>query len=183
MTIRLQGDRVRVRPFREAEFDPLWAQETVDRGGFDAPRPADDPRAREKVRALVTDSGTWRDDRFLDLAIEADGDLVGGVQARRDAEMSPPGLFELGIGLFPAARGQGYGTEAIALLTRYLFEDEQAWRVQLGTDVDNVAMRRVAEKAGFRMEGVMRGFWPVNGGAARDYALYARTRLDHRGRG
>ena len=180
MTIRLRGDRVQVRPFRGAEFDLLWAQETADRGPFDTPHPADDPRALEKVRARVAGSGTWRDGRFLDLAIEVDGDLVGDVQARHDAEMSPPGVFELGIGLFPSARGKGFGTEALALLTGYLFEDEQAARVQLGTDVDNVAMRRAAEKAGFQLEGVMRGFWSVNG-ALRDYALYARTRADHEG--
>jgi len=183
VTIRLLGDRVRVRPFREAEFDVLWAHETVDRGAFDTPHAADDPRLLQKVRARVTGSGTWRDGRFLDLAIEADGQLVGDLQARHDTEMTPPGLFELGIGLFPTARGQGYGTEAIALITRHLFEEEQASRVQLGTDVDNVAMRRAAEKAGFRLEGVMRGFWPVNGRPARNYALYARTRADHEGWG
>ena len=51
--------------------------------------------------------------------------------------------------------------------------------MQLSTDVDNLAMRRAAEKAGFSLEGVMRGFWNVPDAAARDYALYARTRADH----
>ena len=40
-------------------------------------------------------------------------------------------------------------------------------------------MRRAAEKAGFALEGMMRGFWHVPEQAARDYALYARTRADH----
>ena len=40
-------------------------------------------------------------------------------------------------------------------------------------------MRRVADKAGFRFEGILRGFWKMPDGSARDYAMYARTRADH----
>jgi [ribosomal protein S5]-alanine N-acetyltransferase len=182
VTIRLQGDRVRLRPFRPSEFDELWAQETIDRGDFDRPYDAGDERARDKALARVTTSGSWRDGRFLDLAIEADGVLVGDIQARFDRDLSPPGVFELGIGLFPSARGKGYGTEAVVLFTRFLFDEEGAARVQLGADVDNTAMRRVAEKTGFTYEGTMRGFWAVDGAPPRDYALYGRTRADHEGR-
>jgi RimJ/RimL family protein N-acetyltransferase len=65
------------------------------------------------------------------------------------------------------------------LLTAFLFDEEQAVRVFLSTDLDNTAMRRAAEKAGFVQEGVLRGFWEVPDGSARDFALYARTRSDH----
>ena len=51
-----------------------------------------------------------------------------------------------------------------------------------GPTSTTLAMRRAAEKAGFRLEGIMRGFWLVDGQPARDYALYARTRADHEGR-
>jgi RimJ/RimL family protein N-acetyltransferase len=93
-----------------------------------------------------------------------------------------PGLFEIGIELFAATRGAGYGTEALEALARYLFDEERATRLQLGTDVDNLPMRRAAEKAGFALEGVMRGFWPVPGGPPKDYALYGRVAADQEGR-
>jgi ribosomal-protein-alanine N-acetyltransferase len=179
VTIRLRGDRVVLRPFREPEFDVLWREETKDRGDDDAPWNLRDELARERVRARVTRSGTWREGKVLDLAVEADGELIGDVQARRTEDMAPPGLFELGIGLFAGTRGKGFGTEALALITGYLFDEELASRVQLGTDVENASMRRSAEKAGFVYEGVMRGFWLVDGLEPRDYALYARTRRDH----
>jgi RimJ/RimL family protein N-acetyltransferase len=115
----------------------------------------------------------------LDLAIEVDGRLAGDIQARRDPENAPPGLFDLGIALFGDRRGKGVGTIALSLIAAYLFDHEDAARVFLSTDVDNVAMRRSAEKAGFSLEGVMRGFWAVPGEPARDYALYGRTRADH----
>jgi RimJ/RimL family protein N-acetyltransferase len=181
VTIRLRSERVVLRPFSDGEFDLLWREETNDRGDFDQTWPTDDEQARERVRARVARSGTWREGKVLDLAIEAGGALIGDVQVRHPEQMAPPGLFELGIGLFTESRGKGYGTEAVTLITRYLFDEEHAMRVQLGTDVENASMRRAAEKAGFRFEGVMRGFWPVEGGTPRDYALYARTRDDHGG--
>ena len=179
MTLRLTRDGVTLRPFDASEFDRLWAEETRDRGAFDEAWSPTDQRARDRVRARVRDSGTWRDRRVLDLAIEVDGGLAGDIQARRDPAYAPPGLFDLGIALFADLRGKGTGTIAVSLLTAFLFDEEAAARVSLSTDVENMAMRRVSEKAGFTFEGVMRGFWAVPGRPARDFALYARTRTDH----
>ena len=175
--IRLRGASVTLRAFRDGDFDTLWAEETVDRGPFQAPVPIDEG-FRERLRGRVEASGSWSRSELL-LAIECGGVLVGDVQARRDDDSMPPGLFEVGIGIFRDYRGHGVGTEALALLTDHLFWEEFAHRVQLSTDIDNVAMRRAAEKAGYSFEGVLRGYWPVPDGTARDYAMYARTRGDH----
>lgn len=175
--IRLRGTTVTLRPFGGGDFDALWAEETADRGAFQAPVPADEA-FRERLRRRVEASGTWNRTELM-LAIESEGALAGDVQARRDDETMPPGLFEVGIGVFRGARGRGVGTEALSLLTEYLFTEESAHRVQLSTDVDNLAMRRSAEKAGYTFEGVLRGFWPMPEGDPRDYAMYARTRTDH----
>lgn len=179
MRIVLQDASVTLRPFAPEDFDILWREETRDRGDFEAPWASDDDNARARVRARVEHSGTWRDGRVLDLAVVVDGDVIGDVQARHDPAYAPAGVFDLGIGLFAERRGHGVGTTAIRLLTAFLFDEEQAIRVTLSTDVDNAAMRRVAEKAGFTQEGVMRGFWVVPGEPARDYVLYGRTRADH----
>ncbi len=179
MTIVLQDAGVTLRPFAPEDLDVLWREETRDRGEFETPWAVDDETAKERVRARVEQSGTWRDGRVLDLAVVAGGDVVGDIQARRDVAYAPPGIYDLGIGLFADRRGDGVGTTAIRLLTAYLFDEEQAVRVTLSTDLDNTAMRRAADKAGFTQEGVMRGFWVVPDGPPRDYALYARTRAEH----
>jgi RimJ/RimL family protein N-acetyltransferase len=83
----------------------------------------------------------------------------------------------IGIALAPDYRGRGVGSEAMALLTSYLFEHENAERVEASTDVENVAMRTVNERLGFVMEGVLRSFIPM-GGERRDYCMYAMTRDD-----
>jgi RimJ/RimL family protein N-acetyltransferase len=70
----------------------------------------------------------------------------------------------------------------VATVTRYLFEDELAHRVQLSTAVDNTGMRRCAERAGFTFEGTLRWFLgPPSHPEPVDYAMYGRTRDDHEG--
>lgn len=172
--IVLRGHRVTLRPHRPEEFDRVWT--AVERW-LPEEVAADRERMRERTRRRIAASGTWTEDG-LDLAIEVEGRLVGTVQARRSVEALPPGVFELGLGLTdPADRGRGYGSEAMALLTRRLFQDEGAHRAQLSTDVGNAVMRRLAERLGFGFEGIMRGFMPSPGGP-RDYALYGMTRTD-----
>ena len=113
---------------------------------------------------------------MLDLAIEAEGRLIGDVQARHPPNAIPPGVFELGIEIYDAAdHGKGYGKEAVRLLTGWLFERADAGRVQAGTALGNVAMRKTLERLGFVFEGVMRGFMPGKSGR-EDYALYGVTR-------
>jgi ribosomal-protein-alanine N-acetyltransferase len=179
VTLVLRDEGVLLRPFVIEDFSTVWAEETRDRGAFESPWAPDDKKARERVQARIEHSGTWRDGRVLDLAVETGGVLVGDIQARRDPDYAPPGIFDLGIGLFRGRRGFGTGAIALRLVTDFLFDEERAVRVQLSTDVDNAAMRRAAAKAGFTLEGVLRGFWQVPDAPARDYALYSRTRADH----
>jgi RimJ/RimL family protein N-acetyltransferase len=87
-------------------------------------------------------------------------------------------VFELGVTVFSSGdRRRGVGTEAVGLITRHLFDSGEAHRVELTTDVDNDAMRVVAERVGFVLEGVLRCYMPTPAGR-RDYALYAITRGD-----
>lgn len=139
-----------------------------------------DANARRRFRRRLQRSGRlvrgW-----LDLAITARGRLVGEIQFRQHpAQALPPGVAELGIGLYDAAdRGHGYGSAAVALLTRWLFERGVCARVQASTAVENLAMRRVLERLGFTFEGVMRSFMPGPSGR-EDFALYAMTAGDWR---
>ncbi len=62
-----------------------------------------------------------------------------------------------------AMRGQGLATEAAGLLVDYLFENWPVNRLSCGMSVHNHASRRVAEKCGFKHEGVQRGIVFVGG--------------------
>jgi RimJ/RimL family protein N-acetyltransferase len=85
--------------------------------------------------------------------------------------------WEIGIVLWPDARGHGYGTQAQRLLARYLFAHTTVHRIWAGTEAGNVAEQRALEKAGFTREGVMRGIgW--RDGAWRDGVIYSLLRTD-----
>jgi RimJ/RimL family protein N-acetyltransferase len=169
----LRGERVVLRPLRPAELERIWAARRADAGFPGLARRGQKQRLRERIEQ----SGRLADG-VLDLAIEAEGRLVGDIQARSPRHAFGPGVFELGISLFDGERGRGYGREAVALLTDHLFRRYRAGRVQASTSVGNAAMRRVLERLGWPLEGVMRGFWPRADGGLEDYALYAITRDD-----
>jgi RimJ/RimL family protein N-acetyltransferase len=173
MSVRLRGERVLLRPFKEEEFDDVWEREK-------APDASDE--ARKNHRDRLWRSGEWNDPGELRLAIEADGELVGDCQVRASTWAMPPGVGEIGIQLYDEARGKGYGTDVLRTLCPRLFEEDGLHRVQISTEVENAAMRRAAEKAGFTFEGILRGFWREPDGV-RDYAMYGRTLDDHRAGG
>jgi RimJ/RimL family protein N-acetyltransferase len=77
----------------------------------------------------------------------ADGRAIGGLgfKGRPDG-----GCVEIGYGLAPSARGQGYAAEAvIALLT--VAADHGLSRVIADTALDNIASQRTLVRAGFRL--------------------------------
>jgi len=172
---RVVGERVTLRAFREDEFERvLQAAQAAPVGDGIHWGPRDPEPIRQKIEA----SGTWHEG-WIEFAIEADGRVVGEIQARSIRRAMPQGVFELGVEIYDHAdRRRGLGAEAVKEITAYLFRDEAATRVQVSTDVENVGMRAVAERLGFTFEGVQRGFMPSSGGP-RDYAMYGVTRADH----
>jgi [ribosomal protein S5]-alanine N-acetyltransferase len=173
--VDLPGTLIQLRAFRADEVDTAWqglAQQ--DEAAHPRRRPEDRrPQPSEQFRRRLHRSGRlWRG--CLDLGIGRDGRLVGTIQARTSpAQTLPAGVYEIGVILYqPRDRGQGYGAEAVELLTTWLFESGKAERVQAGTDVNNMAMRAVLERLGFRLEGVMRGYGAMNDGTRSDGAMY-----------
>ena len=75
-------------------------------------------------------------------------------------------------------RGQGIATEAVSLLTAYLFDVSKYNRIRLIIHPDNMASKRVAEKCNYQYEGIARGAW-FNKGHSQDVAVYAIIREDH----
>ncbi len=164
---------VSLRPLRPADLDALWSARV------DSTEPWADTSdaARRRLRDRIANSGHVAHGELL-LGIVSDGHLAGEIQARQPDMGLPPGVFEIGIEVFdPAERGTGIGRTALTLFLRHLFQEEHAHRVQLTTDIDNVAMRRVAERLGFVLEGTLRGFMPSRG-EPRDYLMFGMTRQD-----
>ncbi len=108
-------------------------------------------------------------------ALDEDGRFVGiGLAPEIDREARE---LELGYIVTRAARGRGKGTEILRLLTRWAFDELEAQRLYLIIDVENPASARVAERCGYRLEGVMRSIH-VKQGQRADAGLWSRLPSD-----
>ncbi|TCB99957.1 N-acetyltransferase [Micromonospora zingiberis] len=82
------------------------------------------------------------------------------------------GQAMLGYSLFPAWRGRGYATRTVRLLARWGFEHVGLARLWAGTLPENLASRRVLERAGFRYEGLLRARLPGADGSRADSTVF-----------
>ena len=125
---------------------------------------------------------TWEENGLIGpdggvLMVVCGDELAGSVSWRRRETAPASHCWVLGIGLFPEARGHGYGTQAHRLLVRYLFAHTTVHRIEATTEAGNIAEQKVLEKTGFTREGVLRGIrW--RDGAWRDELLYSILRTD-----
>ena len=105
------------------------------------------------------------------------GQPLGTVDWRPAMYGPPPEsrACQLGISLAPEARGQGYGSDALREIARYLFEHTPTNRVEGSCDVENIASQRALTKAGYTYEGVARGA-QYRAGAYHDLMLYGMLR-------
>jgi RimJ/RimL family protein N-acetyltransferase len=79
--------------------------------------------------------------------------LAGSLGARIDPVHT---VAEVGYWVAREARGRGVATRALRLVCRWLVDEVGVARLQLQADVANEGSQRVAEKAGFTREGVLR---------------------------
>ncbi len=86
----------------------------------------------------------------------------------------------IGCNLLPEYWNQGYGTEIFRLLLRLAFPVLQLERAEAMTLAENTGACRALEKAGMRLEGVLRRHCRKNG-QYRDLCIYAMIRQDYAG--
>lgn len=79
----------------------------------------------------------------------ADGLAIGGVGFKGQPE---DGCAEVGYGLVPSARGNGYAAEAVVAILA-MAKDNGISRVIADTARDNIASQRSLVRAGFRLVG------------------------------
>ena len=70
-------------------------------------------------------------------------------------------------------RGRGIVPDALRTLGRYGFGELGLGRIELITDPDNRTSQRVAEKVGFRREGVLRSHLLHPDGRRRDSVMFS----------
>jgi len=83
---------------------------------------------------------------------------------------------ELGYVVAPEARGRGVATEALRRLTVWAFELGMQ-RLELMISVENEASKKVAERCGYRRDGVLRSAY-LKQGLREDTEIWSRLPAD-----
>jgi RimJ/RimL family protein N-acetyltransferase len=106
---------------------------------------------------------------------EATDDFVGNISLHN----IDPELHNADVGYRIAAhhRGRGAATAALRAVTTWAFDDLRLFRIQLFHAVANAASCRTAEKAGYVLEGTLRGSGLVDG-VRHDEHVHGRLRTD-----
>jgi RimJ/RimL family protein N-acetyltransferase len=177
----LVGERVIVRHWAEPDSRGLWDAIDNSREHLDAWMPWVD-RYRNPDDALEfcrRSHARWllREDLTVAIVEKQSGTIVGGSGLHRiDWKLR---LFEIGYWLRQDAQGHGYATETVQLLTRLAFDELDANRVELRIDARNVPSLRVAERAGYVLEGTLRRKMPAPDGTAADMHVLALIREEY----
>ena len=168
----LSGKLLRLRPVQERDLDELYSHMNAleYRGPFFPVNLHSEP----KFRRDFDETGFWTREEGMLLMVNADDEIVGEIEF---FPITPYLIgYELSYLLFGDQHsGKGYTTEAVQLLTRYLFGAKRIARLQLNIHPNNEASRRIATKTGFTFEGVMRGCW-FHQGSYQDLEIWSMLR-------
>ncbi len=117
------------------------------------------------------------DDESVLLMVEAAGQVIGGIEYHEENE---PMYRHAGIDIYLSARGQGqdFGTEAVALLARFLFEQRGHHRLTIDPAAVNQRAIRCYGKVGFRRVGVLRQYARGRDGRFHDGLLMDLLRAE-----
>ena len=171
--------RVTIRAWRERDADALVARinDPLIASFLDqlpSPYTPEDARAWFALADEARRAGT-----MAAFAVEVDGldGPVGGVGVHFFDGLDAGGA-EIGYWVAEEARGRGVATAATRLAAAWAFESHRDLvRLQLRADVENVASNRVAERAGFTREGVLRAQrFNARLGRRTDFAMWSLLR-------
>ncbi len=150
-----RGEKITLRPAEERDLEAI----------FEACRDEETLRwttipldySREKAQGYVSEyaPGWWqRGDGASWVIADPQDAYAGQIDLRVDPR--DKAVADVGFLSAPHARGRGYMTAALRAAVRFGFEELSLARVEWRAHVGNDASKRVAEKAGFRFEGIQR---------------------------
>ena len=153
--VTLRTGRLLLRPFREADAPDVHAVWHDDEYLRYAPAGLTVAGADlETARRWCADGA--RPTRMASFAAVPFGsERLCGHVALYDADWAAM-ICEIHYWTAPWGRGNGYAAEAARAVAEWALRQRGFARVALNAVVDNVASRRVAETAGFRIEGILR---------------------------
>ena len=172
----LVGRRIRLRAWRSDDVDVVVSacQDPEIQRWTQVPLPYRRQHAEEFV-GPASERARAAGGAVLATELLEGGAITGSIG------LFPPtdGYGEIGYWTVAGYRGRGLTAEAVDVLARWAFEERGLHRVELHVDPANTGSRRVAERAGFQAEGIVRQRF-LHRGRPFDVVLYSRLPTDPR---
>lgn len=161
--VEITAGRLHLRPFRPSDAPAVFAacQDLEIQRWTTVPSPYREDDARHFTAESCPQE--WASGRSAIFAIldATSGTLLGSIGlGNLDRSF---GLADIGYWAAPEARGRGVMTQAVGIVCRWGFAERERERIEWMAGVGNLASRRVAEKAGFVLEGVLRSRLVLHG--------------------
>jgi RimJ/RimL family protein N-acetyltransferase len=167
----LRDGDVALRPWTEEDVPALvaaCADPEIPRWIPFIPSPYGEEDAREFVAGSRErwDAAAGASFAIVDVST---GTLLGSI----GMGLRPMATGHIGYWVVREARGRGVASRALRLLARWALEEVGLGRVELVTDPANRASQRVAEKAGFHREAVLRSALEYRDGRRADSVVFS----------
>jgi RimJ/RimL family protein N-acetyltransferase len=169
------GEKIVLRTIRESDLDQLYQfhQDINNRGPYFPTGFLSELNFHKQYQ----ESGFWGKDEGMLLIVNAQEEIVGHIEFFQTVSYLDE--LELSYQIYdPTHYGKGFTTEAVNLMNGYLFDRKKHNRIRLIIHPENTGSRRVAEKCGFKYEGISRGAW-YHQGRNHDVAVYALLRNEY----
>src|SRR3954447_17480446 len=175
--LKLQGTRCAVRPWRMDDAESL----VLHANNVNVARQLRDrfPHPYTRANASAFLKAATSAPEPSNLAIDVSGEAVGAIGFVPGVDVERYSA-EIGYWLGESYWGRGIVTEALVLVSGYVFDTMNLLRLFALPFADNLASIKVLEKAGYVREAVLRSS-SVKYGQPRDQALYARVNPRWRG--
>lgn len=150
----IKGEKINLRVVREKDLSVLFDRwsDIENRGEFFPIFLSSEPKFFNEFK----ETGFWTEEFGRLLIVDKEDDAILGMIFFFKSVPYFDAL-EIGYILFNTGqRGKGLMSEALNLLTRFLFETKTIRRLQLTVCVGNTPSKKVAEKCGFQSEGIAR---------------------------
>lgn len=109
----------------------------------------------------------------LGIAIKDDDRVIGDIYVYL---IENDRMASVAIRIAPKVQGRGYGREALAAVTDFVFTHTELKRLWAEVDVRNIPSQRILEKCGFTREGLIRQGKMVNTWC--DYYIFGILKAD-----
>jgi RimJ/RimL family protein N-acetyltransferase len=170
----LKGETITLRLIRESDLEQLYNfhEDIANRGQYFPIGVIPEPMFRKRF----ANTGFWENEEGMLLIVDSNDVIVGHIEFFQTVSY----LDELELSYHIYSKeytGKGIATEAVNLMTGYLFGRKKNNRIRLIIHPDNLASQRVAEKCGYTHEGTARGAWFHNG-RNHDVEVFALLRKE-----